>query len=626
MPKDHPFRRIPTYSLGALGLIILAVFGAFYLTRSQALANKWVTHTIQVELALGTVLERTRAMEAAMRGFLFTRSPRLEDDFVVAARQLDEGVAKVARLTSDNAEQRVNAKLLREMTRQRAAYGQRTMDIMRAGGEEEARRMAAYGDGSRMTRRIARHIAHMSQIEQRLLAERGRRVEHFVWLMSVGLALTVLLVFAVAALVIADARRRYAALIEARDEAKRAEATAKAALIGREAAEAKVRQLQKMESIGQLTGGIAHDFNNMLAIVIGSLDLAERRIGADPERLLKCIRDARIGAERAATLTARLLAFSRQQPLAPEPLDANSLVGDMHELLVRTLGEHITVETQLARDLWPVFVDRGQLENAILNLALNARDAMDNGGRLSIDTLNVELDQDYVAGNPELAPGDYVMISVTDTGVGMSPGVIERAFDPFFTTKDVGKGTGLGLSQVFGFIKQSGGHVAIYSEEGAGTSIKLYLPRHMGDAPVRPARMPRGGKLPMGRPDEIILIVEDERHVRQFSADALRELGYTVLSASNGFDALAILRDRQDISLLFTDVIMPGMNGRKLADEAVAIQPGLRVLFTTGYTRNAVVHNGMLDPGVELLSKPFTITELARRVRGSLDVRSRSES
>ncbi len=386
----------------------------------------------------------------------------------------------------------------------------------------------------------------------------------------------------------------------------------------RSAAESQVRQLQKMESIGQLTGGIAHDFNNMLAIVIGSLDMAKRRLdGSEHPRVAYYIDNATDGARRAALLTSRLLAFSRQQPLAPQALDANKLVGSMSELLRRTIGEQIRVETVLAGGLWLAFADPAQLENALINLAVNARDAMPEGGKLTIETANAELDDRYARRHQEVEPGQYVMVCVTDSGIGMGPEVLERAFDPFYTTKSIGHGTGLGLSQVFGYVKQSGGHVKIYSETGQGTTVRIYLPRHVGDAALEPRSEPRE-MLPLGTADEIILVVEDEADVRHMTVDALHELGYTVIQAVDANQALEQLRLQPRIDLLFTDIVMPEMNGRQLADKVRASNASIRILFTTGYTRNAVVHNGMLDAGVAFLPKPFTVEQLANKVRDVL--------
>ncbi len=382
-------------------------------------------------------------------------------------------------------------------------------------------------------------------------------------------------------------------------------------------AQAQVRQLQKMETIGQLTGGVAHDFNNMLAIIIGSLDLAQRRLnGKEDPRLLNSIQSARDGAQRAAVLTARLLAFSRQQPLAPEIVDANKLVGGMSEMLRRTLGEQISIEVVLAGGLWPTFADLSQLENAILNLSVNARDAMPDGGHLTIETANTELDDRYARLHQDVEAGQYVMVSITDTGIGMSPEVLERAFDPFYTTKGSGKGTGLGLSQVYGYVKQSRGHIKIYSEIDRGTTVKIYLPRHVGSGVARPA--PSTKPIPQGSVEDTILVVEDDRNVREMTAESLRELGYSVLEAADGPEALNLLENER-VDLIFTDIVMPQMNGRQLADAVTEKWPDIRILYTTGYTRNAIVHNGVLDHGVSLLAKPFSLEQLAHKVREALN-------
>ena len=379
-----------------------------------------------------------------------------------------------------------------------------------------------------------------------------------------------------------------------------------------------LRQSQKMEAVGQLTGGIAHDFNNMLAVVIGSLDLLGRRIGTADARAKRYVDAATDGARRAANLTQRLLAFSRQQPLKPETVDANKLVAGMSDLLRHSLGGDVQLETVLAGGLWRTHADPNQLENVILNLAVNARDAMPEGGRLTIETANCHLDDRYTAAHPFVTPGHYVLIAVTDTGGGMSSEVMAKAFDPFFTTKEVGKGTGLGLSQVYGFVKQSGGHVKIYSEAGQGTTVKVYLPRLIGSA-EESDEATAVADLPLGEAQEVVLVVEDEPAVRQFSTDALAELGYRVLEADGASAALRLLDLHPEIALLFTDVVMPEVNGRKLADEALRRRPDLKVLFTTGYTRNAVMHNGVLDAGVQLLGKPYTVEELAAKVREVLD-------
>ena len=324
------------------------------------------------------------------------------------------------------------------------------------------------------------------------------------------------------------------------------------------------------------------------------------------------------GANRAAALTKRLLAFARRSPLQPQPIDPNQMVANMSELLRRTLGEGVVIETVLAGGLWRTHADPGQLENAILNLCVNARDAMDGKGRLTIETLNCHLDDDYAARHSGVAAGQYSTIVISDNGPGMQQDVIERAFEPFFTTKSVGKGTGLGLAQVYGFVRQSGGHVKIYSEIREGTAVKIYLPRYFGPAEAAASANPVSD-LPRGRPGELILVVEDEDQVRRMSVDALQELGYQVLEAGGGEEALAHVRTRDDIRLLFTDVVMPDINGRQLADKARLLRPELPVLYTTGYTRNAVVHNGVVDSDVFFIPKPFTVEQLARKLRAVLD-------
>ena len=387
----------------------------------------------------------------------------------------------------------------------------------------------------------------------------------------------------------------------------------------REKAEAQVRQMQKIESIGQLTGGIAHDFNNMLAVVLGSLEIVKRRLRSDPDKAMAGIEHAEEGAKRAAQLTARLLAFSRQQPLAPEPLNVNRLVSGMSELLRQTIGEQIEIETVLAGGLWRTHIDASQLENAILNLCVNARDAMPDGGKMTIETHNYHLDDSYSASNAEVTEGQYVLVSVTDTGTGMPTEVIERAFDPFYTTKEVGKGTGLGLSQVFGFVKQSGGHVKIYSELGEGTTVKLYLPRYFGNEDIAEISLLNPSEWPTALPGETILVVEDDAQVRQVSVQLVRDLGYNVIEATNGAQALEWLARNERVDLIFTDIVMPGMTGRVMAEEAAKLRAGVKILYTTGYTRNAVVHNGVLDPGTEFLAKPYAAAALAAKLRAVLD-------
>jgi signal transduction histidine kinase/CheY-like chemotaxis protein len=388
----------------------------------------------------------------------------------------------------------------------------------------------------------------------------------------------------------------------------------------KEIAEMQLRQMHKTQAVGQLTSGIAHDFNNMLSIVIGSLDVVRRRLAQGRTDISGLIDNAMDGAKRAATLTHQLLAFSRQQPLTPVVIDANALISQLGELLRRALGETVALECVLAGGLWRCSADPSQLESAILNLAVNARDAMPGGGRLTIETQNAYLDDVYADAHLEVPAGQYVLIAVTDTGTGMTPEVAGRAFDPFFTTKSEGQGTGLGLSQVYGFLKQSGGDIKIYSEMDHGTTVKVYFPRYVGDGAAQSDfSEPPEKQAPAGSPQEVILVVDDDEAVREIHVSMLRELNYTVRHAAGGPEAIALMREMGDIALLFTDVVMPTMSGRELAENARMLHPDIKVLYTTGYTPNAVVHNGVVDHGVDLLPKPFRHDQLARKIRAVLD-------
>jgi PAS domain S-box-containing protein len=381
-------------------------------------------------------------------------------------------------------------------------------------------------------------------------------------------------------------------------------------------AEQQLRHSQKLESVGQLTGGMAHDFNNLLTVILGNLDTALARTEGETRR---AIQNALQASELGATLIQRLLAFSRQQALAPQTLNANELVTGLEALLRRTLGEHIEIELRLGAALWPALADKGQLESAILNLAVNARDAMPDGGKLTIETANAHLDETYAARNNDVIPGDYVMLAVSDTGTGMSPEVLERAMEPFFTTKEVGRGSGLGLSMIYGFAKQSQGHMKIYSEVGIGTTVRLYLP-HSGAAETVevPAAQPAMTEL-RSRGETTVLAVEDDAGVRNLVVSQLARLGYRVMEATNGLQALALLASEPKIDLLFTDMIMPGgMTGKALVELARAKRPGLKVLFTSGYTENASLRRGAIEPGVHFLAKPYKLEALARKVQEAL--------
>ncbi|MGV7032290.1 PAS domain-containing protein [Methylobacterium symbioticum] len=384
-------------------------------------------------------------------------------------------------------------------------------------------------------------------------------------------------------------------------------------------AEEALRQAQKMEAVGQLTGGLAHDFNNLLTGITGSLELMSARIAqgryGDVDRYVAAAQGA---AKRAAALTHRLLAFSRRQTLDPKPTDVNRLVRGMEELVRRTAGPGVAVEVVEAGGLWSVLVDPHQLENALLNLCINARDAMPDGGRLTVETANRWLDA-AAARERDLAPGPYVSLCVSDSGTGMSPEVMAKAFDPFFTTKPMGQGTGLGLSMIYGFVRQSGGQVRIYSELGQGTTLCLYLPRHRGAAEA-PEAAPEAGAAPRARVGETVLIVDDEPTVRMLVTEVLEDLGYAAIEAADGASGLTVLHSDVRIDLLVTDVGLPGgMNGRQMADAGRVSRPGLKVLFITGYAENAALGGGRLEPGMHVLTKPFSVDVLASRIRAMIE-------
>ena len=412
-------------------------------------------------------------------------------------------------------------------------------------------------------------------------------------------------------------QQAYAALEEETKQRRSAEAMVKR-FQEIEATESQVRQAQKMEAVGQLTGGVAHDFNNILTVITGTIEILADAV-KDRPHLAQITNLISAAAARGADLTQHLLAFARRQPLQPCSTDVNALVIDAAGLLRPTLGEQIEIESMLSPDAAPALIDPSQLSTAILNLALNARDAMPDGGKLTLETRNVALDDDYAAMNNDVKPGNYIMIAVSDTGTGIPTSLIEKVFEPFFTTKGVGKGSGLGLSMVYGFVKQSNGHIKIYSEEGHGTTVKLYLPQATGIASVADVPAAEPGISGFERGDKSILVVEDDALVREYVVTQICRFGYKTLAASNATEALAVINGPDRIDLLFTDVIIPGgLNGRQLATEALTRRPGLKVLYTSGYTENAIVHHGRLDAGVLLLPKPYLSADLARMIQTAL--------
>lgn len=561
--------------------------------------GRWVEHTLEVQRAISQIEAAVISAESSNRGYIIVGDDVYLQPYQQAITALPGALAKLEAMIADNPEQFASLATLKAAITERMSRLAKGIDLRRTQGYEAASAFIQTHSGRALMQEFRQILAGMKAREAQLLSQRQAAASRADWYMALfsGAATAIAALFS--AVWIATARRFTRQLQETIAE--------------REAAEAQVRQMQKMEAVGQLTGGIAHDFNNMLAVIISALNLMKKRMAKGDMDVMKFVDAAIDGSNRAATLTKRLTAFSRQSTLEPQPINCNKFVAGMSNLIERTLGATVKVETVLAGGLWLTNVDPSQLENALLNLAVNARDAMPEGGKITIETSNAYLDERYASANAMLA-GQYVMVALSDSGTGMAPDVATRAFDPFFTTKGVGKGTGLGLSQVHGFVRQSGGHVKIYSEPGQGTTVKIYLPRYYGSEErheVEPARKMREGHDPA---QHVILVVEDDDQVRMATTALVRELGYRVVEAANAKDALAILNGRSDISLLFTDIVMPEINGRKLADDAVKLRPGLKVLFTTGFTRNAIVHHGVLDPGVEYIPKPFTLNELAHKL------------
>lgn len=587
-------------------------------TRQLLALQDQVRHTQEVKDQLTSILSRLQEGESSMRAYILLGDDTVLKPYRDARDQAGPALTRLEKLTSDNPVQVSNVAQLRALVTERLEILKTGVDIYKPGLTLPLHTDAG---GLEAQNKVRDLIAAMLTEEDRLLAERrggAGRIAAYLQLLAYA---TLFIVLTVATFSLAQARRRSAELEAAQEALRATNDKLSSEIQEREKIEDQLRQVQKMEAIGQLTGGIAHDFNNMLAVIIGALNIMQRRIDKGDTNVKEFMKAAIDGAMRGGALTQRLLAFARKQVLEPRPLDANKLVSGMSDLLRRTLGETVQTEVILAGGLWRVHVDANQLETVILNLVVNARDAMPEGGRLTIETANAHLDEGYVGRHVDVPTGQYVLLCVSDTGTGMLPEVLEKAFDPFFTTKGAGRGTGLGLSQVYGFVRQSGGHVKIYSESGQGTAVKIYLPRYLGNEEVADIKVNPVDALPQGRADETVLVVEDEDAVRVLTVEGLRDLGYTVLEAAGGEEALRLLDKNPSVTLLFTDVVMPHMNGRQLVDEACKRRPSLKVLFTTGYTRNAVVHNGTLDPDVRLLGKPFTLEHLARTVRDVLDGR-----
>ena len=600
-------------------LILVGALAALMVKRVNSEAD-WATHSLQVEGKVAELLGQTQGLKIGERGYVLTGEEAFLKPYQSALAGIPGSLAELRSLVSDNLSQIGRVDRLRMAISEVMAESARPVELARKGDTTGAVAVIKSGRGLQVMDDFRAAFDDFYQAEDDLLGERfaaeARARKLMLALVIAGLATAAIAAIAALALngaYIRDLRERSEELAQETRERKEVQAI--------------LVQTQKMESIGLLAGGIAHDFNNLMTIVIGNLDSVERRLARSQlegaAAISRPITAALQGARRAASLTQRLLAFSRQQVLAPQQVDLNRLVGGLSDMLTRTVGETIAIETIQGSGLWPTFVDASQLENAIINLVVNARDAMPKGGQITIETANAFLDEAYCRQFGDVTPGQYVLLSVTDTGTGISPENLNRVFEPFFTTKDAPARTGLGLAMIHGFVKQSKGHLRIYSELGHGTTAKIYLPRMDGAARIEsapPGVRELSAQTPRARPGEVVLVVEDDDDVRNSTIALLEDLGYSALAARDGAEALAQLRKGGRIDILFTDVVLPrGMNGRVLSQEAAALRPDLPVLFTTGYARNAIIHDGRLDAGVQFIAKPYTQEEIAHKLRGVID-------
>jgi signal transduction histidine kinase/CheY-like chemotaxis protein len=613
-------KRAQAYIYLAFWLLAVASSATIYLAIRAGQADLWVAHTLKVDGTATSLLNAIEDAELVQREFLITA----QDGYVAQASEayasISSTIASLNELTSDNPAQQAALSELQRLIGERLARLQNTLALVRDGRRQEALNMVRSGLGADLMKQIETGIGAFQERERNLLSERQTASAALrIWL----LVLIFCSLAGATGLAAFFWRQAQAGIDRLREQTSKLEREANL----RRETEDKLRQAQKLEAVGQLTGGIAHDFNNLLTIIVGNIETLQRRLAKVPlERFAvtasRPIDAALHASESAAQLTHRLLAFSRQQPLAPKQIDLNHVVGGMSDLLRRTLGETISMETILAGGLWPTFADANQIENALINLCVNARDAMPEGGQLTIETANACLDDAYAMQFEEVQPGQYVLLSVADTGTGIAPNILQHVFEPFFTTKRGAQGSGLGLAMVYGLVKQSGGHIRIYSELGHGTTVKIYLPRLLQaqQAEAAPAALPHDrSAAPRASAGEIVLLVEDNNEVREYAKSLLEELGYGVVEAADAEQALKALRASPRIDVLFTDVVLPGASGRELSGKALELQSDLPVLFTTGYTRNAIVHHGRLDPGVHLLNKPYTQGDLARKIREVLD-------
>jgi len=619
--------------IAGLSFVLISAVASTVMSGHAEEAARRVVHTLDVKNEVALLSTHLVDAEAGQRGYLLTGQQVELERYNESSKASRRILNQLRILMADNSSQQIRLDKITRLVESKLTELEHTIARWQQGLRQEVLETVSSVEGKGLMEGVRTELAEFEGEEDRLLKQQLENAA-FAHRWLLGLILTGL---ASAILASGFAIRGIGAFIA---HLRASAAALDQEIQRRQQAEATLVQVQKLEAVGQLTGSIAHDFNNLLTIVLGNLETLKRRIAAaSPEEsaqhfgaaLQHPVEMATQAGQKGAQLVRQLLAYARQQPLAPAPVDLNRLVSGVSDLLQRTLGETVNMQVVLAGGLWPTFADANQIEAALLNLVFNARDAMQSGGCLTIETGNAYLDDAYVARFGDVQAGQYVLLSVTDTGTGIPTAVLHHVFEPFFTTKPAGKGTGLGLAMVHGFVKQSRGHVRIYSEAGKGTTVKIYLPRLLQIAPVpatpAPLRSVAERSPPGAKSEETVLLVEDDEGVRQYAGAALRQLGYRVLEASDGPTALGLLNRHSGmrIDILFTDVVLPGgMNGSALAAEMMRRRPGLAVLYTTGYTRNAIVHNGILDPNVQLITKPYTQLELARKVRGLLNQASPS--
>jgi signal transduction histidine kinase len=611
-------RIIILVGFGLVAAAALAVFIGLFRSRN---ADMWVLHTLDVQQTAQALLIASRDAESSVRSFLLSSDNAELDTFEPALAEAEKQLGDLRTLTADNGIELDRVQELTRLVHSKNEQLSTCVTLAKQGQRDAALAVINSPQDRELLDEIRTNVESILDTEQILLKDRQARAAQLRYLLAALVGIALLVATILASILAVSTRNALKGLLSLTAELDRESKL-------RQEAESTLRQAQKMEAVGQLTGGVAHDFNNLLTVIMGNLDTLRRQLAAAVNpgdaatlvaKMTKPLESALQGAKSAAQLTQRLLAFSRRQALEPSRVAANRLVSGMLDMLKRSLGADIGIETVL----WPAFADPNQLESAILNLALNAKDAMPDGGCLTVETANTYLDGAYVRRFGDLDAGQYVVLSVTDTGTGISKDVLDRVVEPFFTTKPPGEGSGLGLAMVHGFVKQSGGHMRIYSEEGQGTTVKIYLPRltNIEEVSATPAGKPAEvTPVPRARKGETILVVEDNEGVREYAKEVLDDLGYRVFEAGDAAQALGVLNKKPRVDLLFTDVVLPGPgNGRVLATKAREKYPGLPVLYTTGYTRNAIVHQGRLDPDVELLNKPYTQQDLARKVRDVLD-------